>query len=131
VIVMAAPLVPVLIDCWADCAPTVCAGPMPDAVNLSCMVSITQALSLLFQCFNLEGSTRGSHKSSFSSSFVIGEEDWEMRVWMRQQFLSGLQKYVLAAFPVAAPSIRLPAKVYVISLVQSVPEVLLPFHRCV
>lgn len=111
VIVMAAPLVPVLIDCWADCVPTVCAGPMPDAVNLSCMVSITQALSLLFQCFSLEGSTRGSHKSNFSSYLVIGEEDWEMRTWMRQQFLSGLQKYVLAAFPVAAPSIRLPAKV--------------------
>ena len=115
---MAAPLVPVLIDCWADCAPTVCAGPMPDAVNLSCMVSITQALSLLFQCFSLEGSKRGSHKSSLSSYFVIGEEDWEMRIWMRQQFLSGLQKHILAAFPVAAPSIRLPAKVYVITLFQ-------------
>ncbi|KAG0590671.1 hypothetical protein KC19_1G118100 [Ceratodon purpureus] len=111
VIVMAAPLVPVLIDCWADCAPTVCAGPMPDAVNLRCMVSITQALSLLFQCFSLEGSARGLCKSSFSSYFVTGEEDWEMRIWMRQHFLSGLQKHVLAAFPVAAPSIRLPAKV--------------------
>lgn len=117
-VVMAAPLVPVLIDCWADCAPTVCAGPMPDAVNLSCMVSITQALSLLFQCFSLDGCTRGSHKSSFSSYFVIDEEDWEMRMWMRQQFLTGLQKHVLAAFPVAAPSIRLPAKVFIIPLIQ-------------
>nr|XP_024366973.1 testis-expressed protein 10-like isoform X2 [Physcomitrium patens] len=110
-IVMASPLVPVLIDCWADCAPTVCAGPMPDAINLGCMVSITQALSLLFQCFSLEGSTHGSHKSHLSSHSVMSEGDWEMRVWMRRQFLSGLQKHVLASFPIAAPSIRLPAKV--------------------
>lgn len=117
-VLMAAPLVPVLIDCWADCAPTVCAGPMPDAVNLSCMVSITQALSLLFQCFNLEGCTRGLRKSTFSTYFAIGEEEWEMRMWTRQQFLSGLQKHVLASFPVTAPSIRLPVKVSIIPLIR-------------
>lgn len=111
---MAAPLVPVLIDCWADCAPTVCSGPMPDAVNLSCMLSITQALSLLFQCFGLEGRRNGSHKLRCSSSFVNGEEDWDMRLWMRQQYLPALQRHLLAAFPLVAPSLRLPAKVCII-----------------
>ena len=122
-VVIAAPLVPVLIECWADCSPTVCSGPMPNAANLSCMISITQALSLLFQCFALEGSTASSSwrfdKRSLLFSSEQGEEEWDMRVWMRQQFLPGLEKHVLIVFPIAAPSIRLPAKVHIIKL---------PFH---
>lgn len=117
-LVIAAPLVPVLIECWADCSPTVCSGPIPDAANLSCMISITQALSLLFQFFALEGSTASSSwrldNRSLSLSSEQGEKEWDTRVWMKQQFLPGLEKHVLIVFPIAAPSIRLPAKVHVI-----------------
>lgn len=116
-IMVAAPLVPVLIDCWADCAPTVCGVPIPDVVNLSSMVSITEALSLLFHCFILESSTDPSWRTmgiKFRfSSFDNEQEHWEMRGWMRREFLPALQKHVLAVFPLVAPAVRLPAKVQI------------------
>jgi hypothetical protein len=121
--VVAAPLVPVLLECWAECSPTVCGVLVPDTGKLSCMTTITRAVSLLFQAFILDSSSSsssqhfgGRHMGGIvvhggSTIFNVKQEEQELRFWMRQLFLPGLQRHFMAFFPITASSIRLPVEV--------------------
>lgn len=120
--VVAAPLVPVLLECWAECSPTVCGVLVPDTGKLSCMTTITRAVSLLFQAFILDSSSSlssqhfgGRHMGGIvhggSTVSDVKQEEQELRFWMRQLFLPGLQRHFMAFFPITASSIRLPVEV--------------------
>ncbi|XP_024545839.1 testis-expressed protein 10 homolog isoform X1 [Selaginella moellendorffii] len=90
---ISASLVDALLKCWAELAPTVCSSPLPDAVSLDCMVSITRCLCLLFEW--LERSP----------------ESCQMKMELRHRFLLPCSSRLMASFPMSAPAVRTIAKI--------------------
>lgn len=111
-----AQLVPVLLECWAEYAPTVCNAPNPDASGLECMVLVAKCLTHIFQTMTSEAAASSLAKDLKKKTATVhvpqcGSEEWETHLWMRQQFLPGLRRRLLNSFPMCAPAVRLHPKV--------------------
>eukprot|EP01018_Ginkgo_biloba_P024467 Gb_20087 [translate_table: standard] len=94
-------LVPVLLEGWAECAPSVCSVPTPDSTCLDCMVCILQGLSLVFKC--------ARRKEPYDSTEILPEitsslvhKEVEMQEWVKG-ILPSLLHRLLPLFPLSPP----------------------------
>jgi len=100
-------LVPVLLEGWAECAPSVCSVPTPDSACLECMVCILQGLSLVFKCMRRMETYDSSELSAGTTSAI--QIEVAMQKWVKSM-LPFLIHRLLTLFPLS-PSLQCSQKV--------------------
>ncbi|XP_057836505.2 uncharacterized protein LOC131046734 isoform X2 [Cryptomeria japonica] len=104
-------LLPVLLEEWAECSPSVCSLPNPDNLCLQCMLFILQGFFLIFKCTRTEpyGSNEtnygayGSNESSYGAGLPTMQMDVEMKKWVKT-ILPFLVDRLFTLFPVSPSS---------------------------
>lgn len=100
-------LVPVLLEGWAECAPSVCSVPSPDSACLECMVCILQGLNLVFKCMRRMEAYDSSELSTGTTSAI--QIKVAMEKWLKAM-LPFLIHRLLILFPLS-PSLQCSHKV--------------------
>ncbi|KAH9289300.1 hypothetical protein KI387_033417, partial [Taxus chinensis] len=94
-------LVPVLLEGWAECGPSVCSVPNPDNSCLECMVFILHVFSLTFKCLRRE--PYGSKESYHGAVSPSMQTEVEMKKWVKT-ILPFLVDHLLNLFPLSPSS---------------------------